>query len=92
MMSNETLSLADVLGPWQQPDWDSGLIEQCRLAWSTPFRDLTDGQLAMLIRQDFAVTHLLPIARARLKAAKPDDTELYDGELQSTVDSATDAA
>ena len=91
-MSNESLSLADVLGPWQQPDWESGLIERCRLAWSTPFRDLTDGQLAMLLRQSFAVTHLLPIAQERLQNATSDDTELYDGELQSAVDSATNVA
>ena len=91
-MTNDTLSLADILGPWQQPDWESGLIERCHLAWSIPFRDLTDGQLAMLLRQDCAVTYLLPIARERLKKGTPDDTELYDGELQSAVDSAANVA
>lgn len=85
-MSDDTLSLADILGPWQQPDWDSGLIEQCRLAWMTPIRELTNGRLAILLRQQFAVTHLLSNAQERIHSGIDDDTELYDGELQAAVD------
>ena len=84
-MSKDAFCLAEVIGPWQQPNWESGLIEQCRLAWNIPFSDLTDGQLAMLLRQDYAVSYLLPIARERLTRGTPDDTELYDGELQRAV-------
>ncbi len=91
-MSDNALCLADVLGPWQQPDWDSGLIEQCRLTWQTPFRELNSGQLAMLLRQGFAVSHLLPVAQSRIRDGIDDDTELYDGELQSAVDAATKMA
>jgi hypothetical protein len=91
-MSNDTRTLAEVLGPWQQPDWESSLIERCRLAWSVPFRDLADAQLAMLLDQRFAVGYLLPIARERLKRGTSNDTELYDGQLQSAVARTANAA
>jgi len=26
-------TLAEILGPWVEPDWDSGLIARCRGAW-----------------------------------------------------------
>ena len=28
-MSNETITIADILGPWVEPQWASGLIERC---------------------------------------------------------------
>ncbi len=59
-------SIADALGPWRDPDFNSGLIERCRQAWTKPLKDLTNQELATLLRQRIAVEHLLPFARHRL--------------------------
>ena len=91
-MSNERISLADILGPWVEPDWQSGLIERCRNAWSTPLPELTNEQLATLLRQRFAVEHLLPIAQQRVREGFDDDTELSDGELERAIEHASNAA
>jgi hypothetical protein len=85
-------SVADLLGPWVDPDWDSGLIDRCRKAWSKPLRDLSNEELATLLRQRLAVEHLLPIAKQRLADGVDDDTEMYDGELQSAIDYATNGS
>ena len=91
-MTTDTISIADLLGPWVEPDWDSGLIERCRNAWSKPLRDLTNQELATLLRQRFAVEQLLPIASQRVLDGFDDDTEIYDGELQSAIEYARKAA
>jgi hypothetical protein len=90
-MNPANISLADILGPWIEQDWQSGLIESCRNAWSTPLRELTNGQLAILLRQRFAVEQLLPIARRRVRHRFDDDTELSDGELRREIESASRA-
>ncbi|HTY89346.1 MAG TPA: hypothetical protein VMB80_17995 [Candidatus Acidoferrum sp.] len=91
-MSNDTKSIADFLGPWVEPDWDSGLIERCRSAWSKPIRDLTNQELATFLRQRFVVEHLLPVASKRVQDGFDDDTEIYDGELESAIEYARKAA
>ena len=91
-MTTDTISIADLLGPWVDPDWDSGLIERCRNAWSKPLRDLTNQELATLLRQRFAVEQLLPIASQRVLDGFDDDTEIYDRELQSAIEYARKAA
>ena len=91
-MTTDTISIADILGAWVEPDWDSGLIERCRNAWSKPLRDLTNQELATLLRQRFAVEHLLPIASKRVQDGSDDDTEIYDGELESAIEYARKAA
>jgi len=68
------------------------LIDRCRKAWSKPLRDLSNEELATLLRQRFAVEHLLPIATKRLADGVEDDTEMYGGELQAAIDYATRAA
>jgi hypothetical protein len=91
-MTTDTISVADLLGPWVEPDWDSGLIERCRNAWSKPLRDLTNQELATLLRQRFAVEQLLPIASQRVLDGFDDDTEIYEGELESAIEYARKAA
>ena len=75
-----------------EPDWDSGLIDRCRQAWSKPLRDLSREELATLLRQRIAVEHILPIARQRVQSGADDDTEMYDGELESAIEYASHAA
>lgn len=90
-MSADTKSIADIFGPWIHPDWDSGLVERCRLAWGKPLRDLSREELATLLRQRIAIEHLLPIAKQRLQDRTDDNTEMYAGELQSAVEYASNA-
>ena len=78
-------SIADLLGPWHNPDFDSGLIERCRQAWTKPIKDLTDQEFATLLRQKIAVEHLLPFARQRVADGIHDDTEWYEGELAAAI-------
>ena len=84
---NTNLSIADIVGPWIEPEWDSGLIERCRFAWSKPLRDLTNEELATLLRQRIATEHLVPIATKRIEDGYDDDTEMYEGELAEAIQS-----
>ena len=90
-MSNDSISIADLLGPWVEPDWDSGLIHRCTQAWGKPFRDLSREDLATLLRQRIAVEHLLPIARQRVQSGVDDDTEMFEGELEEAIEYANHA-
>ncbi|RFC49862.1 MAG: hypothetical protein DVB22_002383 [Verrucomicrobia bacterium] len=84
----DKISIADILGPWINPDWDSGLIDRLREAWNKPIRDLSNEDLATLLRQRFAVEQILPIARQRLADGIDDDMEIFDGELQEAIEDA----
>ncbi|HEX3799651.1 MAG TPA: contact-dependent growth inhibition system immunity protein [Verrucomicrobiae bacterium] len=83
--TTDFVSLTDILGPWVEPDWDSGLIRRCKEAWNKPLRDLSREELATLLRQRFAVEHLLPIAIKKLEAQDDDSTEMFDGELSEAI-------
>ena len=87
----DNISVADILGPWVEPDWDSGLIARCREAWNKPLQDLSREELATLLRQRYAVEHLLPIAKKRLADGDDDDTEMFDGELAEVIEYASRA-
>ena len=91
-VNSDTISIADLLGPWVEPDWDSGLVERCRNAWSKPLRDLSREELATLLRQRIAVNHILPIAKQRVESGVGDDSEMYDGELEAAIEYASRAA
>lgn len=88
--STDNISVADILGPWVEPNWDSGLIARCREAWNKRLRDLSKEELATLLRQRYSVEHLLPIAKKRLEDGN-DDTEMFDGELQEAIKYASKA-
>lgn len=83
---SDDISAADVVGPWVEPDYSSGLIDRCRAAWSKPLRDLSRQELATFLRQRIAVEHVLPIAKRRLDDGVDDETEIYDGELESAIE------
>ena len=81
-------SVANILGPWADPNFESGLIERLRNAWDKPIRDLTNSELATFLRQNIATEQILPIAQGRLTSGVVDDTEIFDGELDEAVDRA----
>lgn len=78
-------TLAEIVGPWQEPAWDSSLSARCREAWTKPIDRLSRQELATLLGQKIAVPQLLPIARLKLAPDRDDDTEFYDGELAAAI-------
>jgi hypothetical protein len=89
-MSTDSKSVADFLGPWIEPNFESSLIARCRAAWNKPFRDLSRLELATLLEQKFVIEHVLPVARKKLQEAN-DDTEMFDGQLAEDIDHASRA-
>ncbi|MBX3414233.1 MAG: hypothetical protein KF708_16215 [Pirellulales bacterium] len=81
-------SVADIAGPWVDPDFESGLIQRCRRYWSTPIGELPNQMLATYLRQSIAVGPVAEEARRRLEHQLDDQTELYDGELRAALDNA----
>jgi hypothetical protein len=85
----ESRCVADVAGPWIQPDFESSLIARCRENWSTPVGEISNSALATFIRQRIALALVLPEARQRIDAGFTDDTELYDEELSVAISEAS---
>lgn len=84
-MDTKTKSIADIEGPWTDPAWESGLIHRLKEAWNKPITELSNEEIATLLRQNIAIPHLIPIAEARLKEGYDDGTEIYAGELENAV-------
>lgn len=82
-------SVADIEGPWAEPELSSGLIQRCRDNWSKPVTQVTNHVLATFIRQKLALSIVVPEAEDRIKRGYIDETELYDEELEVAVDEAT---
>jgi len=76
--------LFDIYGEWEKLGDKSGLVERVRLAWKKPFGELTNKELATLIRQKFAIEYIMPLARQRILEDN-DESESYDGELEETI-------
>lgn len=85
-MNAESRSLSEIVGPWQQPKIESGLIERCRAAWGKPLETLTNRELATFLRQKIAVEHMMPIAQQRVAHRVVDDSEIDDGELATAIE------
>jgi hypothetical protein len=84
----ETRCVADIVGPWRQPDFESSLIARCRENWLIPAGELSNYVLATFIRQRIAWDITLPEARRRIATGFLDDTELCDDELFVAVSEA----
>ena len=81
-------TLAEILGPWQQPDFESGLIARCRNLWEKPIESFTNQEIVTCLQQGLAIDHLLPMAEERLQRRFEDDSELFDGQLAEAVTAA----
>ena len=92
MPPEQPITVADVEGPWVDPNFDSGLIERCKRGWNTPVAELTNELLATYLRQNIALSLVVPEARKRVAAGYVDDTELYDEELANALRSTTGEA
>ncbi|HVU16113.1 MAG TPA: contact-dependent growth inhibition system immunity protein [Candidatus Didemnitutus sp.] len=78
-------TLAQILGPWQQPEVDTSLITRCRNAWNKPIDQFTDLELVTCLQQDLAIGYVLPIAKNRLQNSAPDNSEMFEGQLAEAV-------
>jgi CDI immunity proteins len=83
-----TRSVADIVGPWAESDWQSGLTERCQESWNVPIRELSNATLATFLRQDIATDWILEEAISRLNSGFDDDSEKYEGELAEKVQEA----
>jgi hypothetical protein len=84
-MSQRCLSIADVVGPWSDPGFDSGLVRRCEQYWSVPVHELPDQILATLLRQRIAISLVEPEAARRGNTNIADGSELYEGELAEAL-------
>lgn len=78
----EIRSVADLEGPWVEPELNSGLIQRCRANWSVPIGKLTNHVLATFLRQRKALPIVIPEAKRRISTGHRDDTELFEDELE----------
>jgi hypothetical protein len=86
-VNNNRKSIADLLGPWVDPNFQSGLILRCKAAWYKPLEDLTNLELATFLDQRIGIDHVLPIAKNRVESKIDDDTEYYEGHLNASIES-----
>jgi len=77
----EIRCIADIIGPWIEPDFESSLIARCRDNWLVPLGEMSNYALATFIRQQFAWEITVPEARRRIAIGFLDGTELCDDEL-----------
>jgi hypothetical protein len=82
--------VAEIVGPWIDPDFDSGLVERCRESWSIPIDKLSNEMLATFLRQQVATDAILEESLKRLAAGFDDHSELYSGELAAAVQEASE--
>ena len=88
MTRKQPTTVADIEGPWVNPNYESGLIDRCRRGWNTPVTQLTNNLLSTYLRQKFALPLIIPEAQKRVASIFVDDTELYDDELKNALKSA----
>jgi CDI immunity proteins len=85
MPKMKTPCVADVAGPWVEPDFRSGLIERCKRYWNVPIAELPNEILATYLRQQIALRLVIPEARKRLQTGMDDGSEMYEGELAKAL-------
>lgn len=88
----ESRCVADVEGPWIEPEINSSLIERCRANWSVPVGAVSNYVLATFVRQQIAMNLVMPEAQHRIASGFTDESELYDEELSVAVSEATPEA
>ena len=85
-MNKNKTSVEDLLGPWVDPHWESGLVLRCKAAWNKPLQELTNEELATFLDQRIATDQVLAIAKDRLGSNVDDDSEIYEGQLKEAIE------
>jgi len=81
----EPRCVADIEGPWIEPDLDSGLIQRLRANWSVPVDRLDNHVLATFLRQRRGLAVVVQEAELRLLAGYRDESEMFDEELEEAL-------
>jgi len=87
-MTMKAQSVADVEGPWVDPQWESGLIERCWRHWDTPVTELPNAMVATFLNQRIAIDLMIEEGQRRLAAHFSDDSELFEGQLAEALNKA----
>jgi hypothetical protein len=81
-------SVADIEGPWLDPEFESSVIDRCREYWSTPMSRVPDIALATYLNQRIALQLVIQEAKLRVTTGRMDDTEFFDGQLREALEKA----
>ncbi|MYN00833.1 hypothetical protein GTP41_01845 [Pseudoduganella sp. DS3] len=81
----EKRTVADIVGPWVDPGFESSLIDRCRDNWSVPVGEISNYVLAAFIRQQIALDLVVPEAQRRIASGYTDETEVLDDELALAI-------
>lgn len=81
----EKRAVADIVGPWVDPGFDSSLIGRCRDNWSVPVDEISNYVLATFIRQQIALGLVVPEAQRRIASGYTDETEILGDELALAI-------
>ena len=84
---DKNLSVKDIEGNWVG-DAPTDLIQRCKESWGTPLRELSDLMVATYMNQKIATKHMILEAERRMKNFEPDETEIFDGQLQESLENA----
>ncbi|MGO4377656.1 hypothetical protein [Pseudoduganella sp. RAF53_2] len=81
----EKRAVADIVGPWIEPCFNSSLFERCRENWLVPVGEISNFVLATFIRQQIALGLVVPEAQRRIASGFTDETEILDDELELAI-------
>jgi len=81
----EKRTVAEIVGPWVEPDFKSSLIERMLLNWALPVGEISNYVLATFIRQRVALDLVIPEANRRIASGFTDETEILDDELAIAI-------
>jgi hypothetical protein len=70
---------------WSEPNFDSHLVVSCHRLRRLPVRDLSAGDLRMLIGQQIGLRYLVPVALGHLQNDPLTEGDYYPGDLLTTV-------
>lgn len=84
MPIGQPTTVASIIDPWEG-EASTTLLQHCRDAWDTPFKDLSDLMVATFLNQRIAVPQMLAEARRRLNSEPRGGTEYFDAQLAEAV-------
>ena len=78
-------ALQDLVGPLDTGTHDSGLIQSMHRVWAIPLKQLTLGDLRLVIGQKRGLPYLIPLALAHLEQHPLAEATYYHGDLLRMV-------
>ena len=70
---------------WGEPDYDSGLVQECHRLRRVPLREFTVENLRIMIGQNIGLEFLIPLALERLRDDPLAEGDCYPGDLLANV-------